>query len=59
VSGRSLSLAVLGGWSFVAAMVVALLVGGLMNRGYLQVLGIVVVEALLLWVYSLGRLQWS
>jgi hypothetical protein len=41
----------------VAAMVLALLVGALMKRGYLQVLSIVVIEALLLfWVYTLWRL---
>jgi hypothetical protein len=57
VSDHSVSLAILGGWSFVAAMILALLVGALMKRGYLRVLGIAVMEALLLfWVYSLWRL---
>jgi hypothetical protein len=57
VSDHSASLAVLGGWSLVLVLVLALLVGALLKPGYLQVLGLVVIEALLvLWVYSLWRL---
>ena len=57
MNSSSVYLTLLGGWSFVAAMVLALLVGALMKRGYLQVLGIVVIEALLLfWAYTLWRL---
>ena len=40
-----------------AAVVIGLLVGALAKPGYLKVLGLAVVEALLLlWVYSLWRL---
>ena len=57
MNSSSAYLTLLGGWSFVAAMVLALLVGALMKRGYLQVLSIVAIEALLLfWVYTLWRL---
>jgi hypothetical protein len=57
VSDRSAFLAVLGGWSFLAVVVLTLLIGALVRPGYLQVLGLVVVEALLLfWVYTLWGL---
>lgn len=57
MSGHSASLAVLGGWCLAAVLVLALLVGALMKPGYLQVLSLVVMEALLLfWVYSLWAL---
>ena len=50
-------LAVLSGWPFVAAFVLAVLIGVLRMRDYLKLLGILVVEALLLvWVLSLARL---
>jgi hypothetical protein len=58
VSGHGASLAVIGGWSFVAMVVLTLLIGALVRPGYLQVLSLVVVEALLLfWVYTLWRLS--
>ena len=48
---------VLGSWSLLAAVVIGLLVGARAKPGYLKVLGLAVVEALLLlWVYSLWRL---
>jgi hypothetical protein len=57
VIGNGGTLGVLGDWSLLAAVVIGLLVGALAKPGYLKVLGLAVVEALLLlWVYSLWRL---
>ncbi len=57
MSDRSAFLAVLGGWAFLGVVVLTLLIGALVRRGYLQVLSLVVVEALLLfWVYTLWGL---
>jgi hypothetical protein len=57
VSDYHAPLAVLSGWPFVVAFVLAVLIGVLRMRDYLKLLGILVVEALLLvWVLSLARL---
>jgi hypothetical protein len=57
VRAHESTLAVLGGWSVVAALALAVLVGALLRPGYLQVLGLLVMESLLVvWALWLARL---
>jgi hypothetical protein len=57
VSIHESTLALLGGWSFVAVLLLALLVGALVRPGYLQVLGLLAMESLLVvWPLWLARL---
>ena len=57
MSAHNAPLAVQTGWPLAVACVLAVLVGAFLKPGYLQLLGLVVVEALLLfWFYSVWRL---
>jgi hypothetical protein len=57
VSGYASAPTLLGGWSFVAVILLAVLIGVLLEPGYLQVLMISLMESLLVAsVLSLARL---
>jgi hypothetical protein len=56
VSVHESTLSLLGGWSVVVVFVLAVLIGGLVRSGYLQVLGLLVMESLLVvWALWLAR----